>query len=65
MVHRDLAARNILLTGSKIAKISDFGLARPADQKKSEEKEAEGLLPFKWMAPEALQNQQFSSKSDV
>lgn len=28
MVHRDIAARNILLTESKLCKISDFGLTR-------------------------------------
>ncbi|XP_040275756.1 megakaryocyte-associated tyrosine-protein kinase [Bufo bufo] len=60
LVHRDLAARNILVSESDEAKISDFGLSKskllPEDVTR---------LPIKWTAPEALQHNKFSSRSDV
>ncbi|XP_057299762.1 uncharacterized protein LOC130630320 [Hydractinia symbiolongicarpus] len=63
-VHRDLAARNILLTDNMDVKISDFGLARDTDNKSFYLKESDGLLPIKWMAPEAINEQKYTSKSD-
>ncbi|KAM4708046.1 megakaryocyte-associated tyrosine-protein kinase [Discoglossus pictus] len=60
LVHRDLAARNILVSESTEAKISDFGLSNT--QLKQEDL---NRLPVKWTAPEALQHNKFSSKSDV
>ncbi|XP_057313363.1 uncharacterized protein LOC130654766 [Hydractinia symbiolongicarpus] len=64
-VHRDLAARNILLTEDMSVKIADFGLARGTNGKEYYQKEDEGLLPIKWMAPEAILYQKYTSKSDV
>lgn len=63
-MHRDLAARNILLTDNMDVKISDFGLARDTDDKSYYLKESDGLLPIKWMAPEAINEQKYTSKSD-
>lgn len=48
-----------------IVKIADFGLARNTDGKEFYKKETDGNLPIKWMAPEALTNQMYTSKSDV
>ncbi|XP_053556705.1 megakaryocyte-associated tyrosine-protein kinase [Bombina bombina] len=60
LVHRDLAARNILISGKEEAKISDFGLSKSKLQP-----EDLSRLPVKWTAPEALQHNKFSSRSDV
>ncbi|VDO99361.1 unnamed protein product [Soboliphyme baturini] len=63
LVHRDLAARNILLSENMTPKISDFGLARRANNLTVED--ATGRFPIKWTAPEALKHNKFTSKSDV
>ena len=65
MVHRDLAARNILVAENRIVKISDFGLARNVSKDDAYMKETNGVLPVKWMAPESLFDNLFTSKSDV
>ncbi|XP_057299162.1 uncharacterized protein LOC130629817 isoform X2 [Hydractinia symbiolongicarpus] len=64
-VHRDLAARNVLLTEKMYAKIADFGLSRNTGGKGYYHKETEGNLPLKWMAPEAITHQKYTTKSDV
>ncbi|KAI6652242.1 epidermal growth factor receptor isoform X1 [Oopsacas minuta] len=61
LVHRDLAARNVLVAEDNVAKVADFGLARPELFKS----DSVGKIPIKWTAPEALRRQDFSSKSDV
>ncbi|KAK7087406.1 fibroblast growth factor receptor 3-like [Littorina saxatilis] len=61
-IHRDLAARNVLVTDDHILKIADFGLTRTGDYYK---KRTGGRLPVKWMAPEALFDMRYSTKSDV
>jgi serine/threonine protein kinase len=45
LVHRDLAARNVLLDSNYVAKLSDFGLAQPADQRMQDSR---GKFPIKW-----------------
>lgn len=53
VVHRDLAARNVLLDGELTAKISDFGLAKDANDCQLAESTL-SKFPIKWTAPEAL-----------
>ncbi len=60
IVHRDMAARNILLNFNQ-PKISDFGLSRLVnDTQKGTTRSNVG--PIRWMAPESLKNQTYSTK---
>ncbi|XP_072018454.1 proto-oncogene tyrosine-protein kinase ROS-like [Amphiura filiformis] len=72
-IHRDLAARNCLVNTKDYAgpninrsvKIGDFGLARDIYKSDYYRKEGEGLLPVRWMAPEALVDGVFTVQTDV
>lgn len=63
-IHKDLATRNILLTPGLDLKISNLSLCRdvyaaeyyPFHQQ---------LIPLRWMAPESVLEDEFSTKSDV
>ncbi|CAI5446267.1 unnamed protein product [Caenorhabditis angaria] len=61
IIHRDLAARNILVGTGKILKISDFGMSRPGVYVKT----SRGVIPLRWLSPEAIKDNTYSSKSDV
>ncbi|PRP77100.1 putative leucine-rich repeat receptor-like protein kinase [Planoprotostelium fungivorum] len=67
IVHRDLAVRNILLSKYLEPKVSDFGLSR--EQQTADEDgpslTTSNIGPIKWMSPESLKSQQYSTKSDV
>jgi tRNA A-37 threonylcarbamoyl transferase component Bud32 len=64
IVHRDLAVRNVLLHHGE-PKISDFGMSRKLKEASQVGKTAANIGPIRWMAPEALGKQLYSTKSDV
>jgi eukaryotic-like serine/threonine-protein kinase len=74
VVHRDLKSGNVLVMPSGRLKVLDFGLARRAEQRVSEETtkfdqgwdeqhSVTGTLPY--MAPELLKGQEADARSDV
>jgi len=66
IVHRDLAARNILIAEGLVAKVADFGLSRNVTyESKLYQASASRRLPIRWMSPEAIDVQIFTSKSDM
>uniref|UniRef100_A0A673XGF8 Platelet-derived growth factor receptor alpha n=1 Tax=Salmo trutta TaxID=8032 RepID=A0A673XGF8_SALTR len=64
-VHRDLAARNVLLSQGKIVKICDFGLARDIMHDNNYVSKGSTFLPVKWMAPESIFDNMYTTISDV
>uniref|UniRef100_A0A1I8HT82 Protein kinase domain-containing protein n=1 Tax=Macrostomum lignano TaxID=282301 RepID=A0A1I8HT82_9PLAT len=65
-IHRDVALRNCLVTDKLTIKICDFGLAREVSDKKDYYRfDRRGMLPVRWMSPEAIQYGLFTYKSDV
>merc|ERR1711935_90181 len=70
-IHRDLATRNILVTQNLACKISDFGLARNVDETNyiytmaSQPAPAAKFLPWRWMSIETLEQNIFTTASDV
>ncbi|PRP86255.1 serine/threonine-protein kinase HT1-like [Planoprotostelium fungivorum] len=64
VVHRDLALRNILLSSELQAKVSDFGMSRATASEDGSTTTAI-VGPLKWMAPEAITQNKYSTKSDV
>lgn len=65
IIHRDLASRNILVSKDKVCKVADFGFARRVSDDCAYERTTANPVPVKWMAPEALTENKFTSKSDV
>ncbi|CAH3159794.1 unnamed protein product [Porites lobata] len=64
-VHRDLAARNVLVCEGKLVKVADFGLSRYIYTEKVYHCKKARKLPIKWMSPEAIHDQVFTTESDV
>lgn len=64
-VHRDLAARNCLVAADQTVKIGDFGLARDIFASDYYRRGNQARLPVRWMAPEALRDNIFTTASDV
>ncbi|CAL1260865.1 unnamed protein product [Larinioides sclopetarius] len=65
IIHRDLAARNILVGDNKTCKVADFGFARDVIINHVYERKSEGRLPIRWMAPESLYDNIYTTKTDV
>ena len=56
------------IDGDGLIKVADFGLAVEEDNSKGyfrQDKRDGVRLPFKWMAPESLQDGVFTTKTDV
>ncbi|XP_022100093.1 uncharacterized protein LOC110984335 isoform X2 [Acanthaster planci] len=64
-IHRDLACRNILLSEDYVCKVSDFGLAREVAGDHQYEMKSKGRVPVRWLAPESLLHNLYTSQSDV
>ena len=71
IVHRDLAARNILVFGfdpkdptKTCVKVADFGLSVDTYGRGSITSDTV-QLPYRWMAPEAIQKRSFSERTDI
>ncbi|KAH9121774.1 hypothetical protein AeMF1_006640 [Aphanomyces euteiches] len=62
IIHRDLKSRNILLDSKKGAKITDFGIAREADDFATL---TLNLGTYRWMAPEVLKDGHYSESADL
>lgn len=67
ILHRDLATRNILVDEHNRCKVADFGLSRSIRDSETDvyHQKSKGALPVRWMAPECLYLQVFTTKSDV
>lgn len=64
-VHRDLAARNCMVGENGIVKIGDFGLTRDIYDNDYYRRDTHGRLPVRWMAPESLRDNLYTTASDV
>ncbi|KAK3610517.1 hypothetical protein CHS0354_008946 [Potamilus streckersoni] len=65
IVHRNLSARNCLVTLEKKVVVSGYGLT--AELYSSEQYHTDGVKPstlIKWLAPESIDNLEFTSRSD-
>ncbi|CAD6192929.1 unnamed protein product [Caenorhabditis auriculariae] len=71
IVHADLAARNVLLREHHfepqklVAKITDYGLSKPARDETFATYDDPNKIPFKWLPPEVLTQRELSPKTDV
>lgn len=64
-VHRDLAARNVLVGEHNKIKVGDFGLARVLEKNDMYTAKEGAKIPIKWTAPEAVNYNKFTVKSDI
>lgn len=55
----------MLINDEHTCKVADFGFARDVIDSHVYERKSEGRLPIRWMAPESLYDNIFSTKSDV
>eukprot|EP00049_Salpingoeca_infusionum_P011672 m.203812 g.203812 ORF g.203812 m.203812 type:complete len:361 (+) comp14998_c0_seq2:2780-3862(+) len=66
IVHRDVACRNILVgTNLSNIKLSDYGMARYLSNNTYYRKVVKGQLPLRWMSPESVEDEVWTTQSDV
>ncbi len=63
-IHKDLAARNILLTSTLEMKVASLSLCRDVYASEYFPFHTH-MLPLRWMPPEAILDDEFSTKTDV
>ncbi|XP_014237000.1 receptor-type guanylate cyclase gcy-3-like [Trichogramma pretiosum] len=64
-VHRDIASRNCLLNAQRQVKLGDFGMTRYLYNDECYHFNRKGMLPVRWMSPEAIRTGNFTLASDV
>ncbi|CAI5742218.1 unnamed protein product [Hyaloperonospora brassicae] len=64
IMHRDLKSSNVLIDSHGTAKISDFGLSCVLEIGSSSDLTAE-TGTYRWMAPEVIRHEPYSTKADV
>ena len=67
LVHRDLAARNVLIDHRFICKVADFSLTRNVKNTGGIFRcpDTDTTFPVRWTAPEAIEDYEFSTMTDV
>ncbi|OQS01440.1 protein kinase [Achlya hypogyna] len=61
VIHRDLKSRNVLLDSTKGAKLTDFGVSKEDTQNTM----TVGVGTYRWMAPEILQFNHYTTAADI
>lgn len=65
IIHRDLAARNVMVGEGETCKVTNFGMARDVGREGAYQCKTKQREQTKWTAFEALENGQYTTKSDV